>query len=78
MIYEIKGWDDGYSSLEHFVEDWMHVYRVPADEQEMIVIDDYGGGLFEIEYAYGMDEWFSNMMNTLQDDFPDVEVSWVA
>ena len=71
MLYEIQGWDDGYKELEGYLEDWMDEHGVG---RESFYLDEFGKGHFEIEFDY-YEEWAVNMMNTLEDDFPDIEVT---
>lgn len=73
MLYEIKGWDDGYKELQNWMENWMDEYDL---HNVHFYLDDFGSH-FEAEFDY-LDDWAVNMMNVLEDDFPDLEVTHVA
>lgn len=74
MLYEIQGWDDGRKELEKYCQDWMMERGLG---REYFYLDEFGGGHYEIEFDY-YEEWAINMMNTLEDDFPDIEVTNLA
>ena len=74
MLYEIQGWYDGYKELQGWMEDWLDLHDLHSVH---FYLDEFGGGHFEVEFDY-LDEWAINMMNTLEDDFPDIEVTNLA
>ena len=74
MLYEIQNWYDGRKELEAWCQDWMMERGLG---REYFYLDEYGNGHYEIEFDY-YEEWAVNMMNTLEDDFPDIEVTNLA